>query len=185
MNKDFKSFVEETARGIEHALNGGVKEYSFCINCADLDNYLITDIRSTTKFELLFKQLGQIENQAIYWYEIVSDTNNSSILEAFEQYKQNPTSRPTPALNNYEHQTSKTLYVGKVKGCLWGRTIQHLGYHKDATDHGLQLYHWAKPLSLKLELHVIEVNDNMNHLIPSLEVYFANKLQPLIGKHTN
>jgi len=183
MNSLLESFAEETIKGLKNISQNRIKEYCFDIDCSELENYLTTDIRKAPKYEKLFEELEAITRQTIYWYEIVSDIDNAIILAAFEKYKEDTFGRPAPALNYYDHNSTRTLYVGKVKACFWGRVIQHLGYHKDCTDHGLQLSHWAKPLSLKLKLHALEINEDMYQLMPSLEVYFAKKLQPLIGKH--
>ncbi len=182
MNTLLEKFTEETISCLKKLSQNHIEERCFEIDCSKLEDYLTNDIRDSIQYKDLFKELETITRSTIYWYEITSEVNNETILEAFKNYKVSA-KRPTPALNHYEHELSRTLYVGKVKGCLWGRVIQHLGYHKDATDHGMQLYHWAKPISLKLKLHTLELNEDMYHLIPSLEAYFAKELKPLIGKH--
>jgi hypothetical protein len=75
------------------------------------------------------------------------------------------------------------LYVGKVKKVLWGRVIQHLGFSKTAGTQGLQLYHWARGLSLELKLTVLEFEANMADLLPLVEKAVAKQLKPLLGKH--
>lgn len=183
MNAILNSFIEESQKGLSQTILENPNDECFTIDCSKLGDYLTADVRDSAYFHDMFKKLKKIEKSAIYWFKIVSDVDNSSIINTFKQYKDINDSRPTPALNNYNHTDSRTLYVGKVQGCLWGRIIQHLGYHKDLTDHGLQLYHWSKSLPLILELHVISVNSEMDHLLPSLEIYFAKQLKPLIGKH--
>lgn len=183
MNAMLNLFIEESQKGLSRTIQENTDEECFTIDCSQLGDYLTKDVRDSPYFEDIFNRLKKIEKPAIYWFKIISDVDNSTITNTFEQYKKQKESRPTPALNNYDHEDSRTLYVGKVQGCLWGRVIQHLGYHKDPTDHGLQLYHWSKSLPLILELHVIPVNDEMNHLLPSLETYFAKQLRPLIGRH--
>lgn len=183
MNALLESFTEETIKSLKELRHNEIEERCFDIDCSELEDYLTTDIREVPKYEKLFKELGVITRQAIYWYEIDSDIDNATILEAFKRYKESIPGRSTPALNYYDHNSTRTLYVGKVKNCFWGRLIQHLGYHNNPTDQGLQLYYWAKPLSLKLKLHAFEIDEGMYHLIPSLEAYFAKALKPLIGKH--
>ena len=75
------------------------------------------------------------------------------------------------------------LYVGKVKKNFYSRIVQHLGYFKTAATQGLQLCHWGNNLSLKLKLHVIEFNRDMEDMMPAIEQHFAQVLKPLVGKH--
>lgn len=79
--------------------------------------------------------------------------------------------------------TSNYLYVGKVKKNFYSRIVQHLGYFKTAATQGLQLCHWGNNLSLKLKLHVIEFNRDMEDMMPAIEQHFAQVLKPLVGKH--
>lgn len=78
---------------------------------------------------------------------------------------------------------SKTLYVGKVKGSFWGRLITHLGFYKVNATQGLQLYYWAKHLSLDLKVHIMEFDNNMADTMPIIEYAFAKQLKPLAGRH--
>ena len=59
----------------------------------------------------------------------------------------------------------------------------YLGYFKTAATQGLQLCHWGNNLSLKLKLHVIEFNRDMEDMMPAIEQHFAQVLKPLVGKH--
>ena len=56
-------------------------------------------------------------------------------------------------------------------------------YFKTAATQGLQLCHWGNNLSLKLKLHVIEFNRDMEDMMPAIEQHFAQVLKPLVGKH--
>ena len=88
-----------------------------------------------------------------------------------------------PAIKTTIDYDSRTLYVGKVKGSFWGRLIQHLGFFKVNATQGLQLYYWAKDLSLKLRVNIYVFDNNMADIMPIVEYAFAKRLKPLVGKH--
>ncbi len=185
MNKTLESFIRDTLRGISNIPNENSNAHTFDFDCSELENFLNggRDItKEPSKYKEYLERLDEIGVPAIYWFEIVSDTDCGEILRIFEEYKKKK-QRTTPALNS--NKNSKILYVGKVKNSLSGRLIQHLGYHEKPTDQGLQLFHWTRELSNKLELklHVIKIDNEMAFLIPALETYFADELKPLIGMH--
>ena len=66
---------------------------------------------------------------------------------------------------------------------MFGRFIQHLGFHKAKSTQGLQLFYWAKNLSLSLKLTMLEFEPDMINLMTVLENEVANELKPIIGKH--
>jgi hypothetical protein len=177
-----KEFISTTISDLEYVLANGVKnELTFTINCSELEDYNFVDIRKSKKFEPIFDQLKKTKGPTLYWFEIISDTDTEVIINALKSYKKN--GKATPALGPKINFDSKILYVGKVKGTFWGRLIQHLGFFKVNATQGLQLFCWAKPLSLTLKINVLEFEDNMADIMPIIEFAFAKKLQPLVGKH--
>ena len=156
-----------------------IKEYQ--INGSDLDEkYLKEDIRDTKKFKEMFAELATIENKpCVYYFEVLSDVSANEIVNKFKTSTKN-----TPALNSAISQ-SKTLYVGKVNACVWGRLIMHLGLHTNKTTesnvHGLHLVDWAKDLNVKFT--VLEFEEDMRDLMEVIEKTLAKELQPIIGKH--
>ena len=127
-----------------------------------------------------------IKAPCLYWYRIISDNTSIEIINSFKLYSDYETrERSVPALNsdNSIDHKSRVLYVGKVKGGIYGRVIQHLGCFSSARTQGLQLYYWAKKIGLKLELNVFEFDTKMADILPIVEFAVAKELHPLIGKH--
>lgn len=179
-----KEFISTTIANLEHVRANGVKkEYSFNIDCSDLDDYNYVDIRQADKFKPIFDQLKSATGPTLYWIEIASETNTQKIIEALNIYKSSDYAKATPALKSNINYDSKTLYVGKVKGAFWGRLIQHLGFFKVNATQGLQLFYWTKDLSLILKFNILEFDNNMADTMPIIEYAFAARLHPLIGKH--
>lgn len=178
------SFIDETISSLHQVrINGVKKELSFAINCGDLDDFNYTDIRQSEKFRSIFDQLKDIGGPTLYWFEIISDASSFDIINALSEYKLSLDPKATPALRSKIDYESRTLYVGKVKGSFWGRLITHLGYLKVNQTQGLQLYYWAKSLSLDLKVHMLEFDDDMADIMPIIEYAFAKHLKPLAGKH--
>lgn len=178
------SFIDETISNLNQVrINGVKKELSFTINCGDLDDFNYNDIRQSDKFKSIFDQLKDACGPTLYWFEIISDTTSRDIINALSEYKVSLDSKATPALRSKINYESRTLYVGKVKGSFWGRLITHLGFLKVNQTQGLQLFYWAKSLSLELKVHLLEFDDNMADIIPIIEYAFAKHLKPLAGKH--
>ena len=177
-------FIGTTITNLEHIRKNGVnKELSFTISCEDLDDFNNIDIRQSEKFKVIFDQLKEANGPTLYWFEIISNTDTKKVINALNKYKTTVDAKATPALKTTINYDSKILYVGKVKGTFWGRLIQHLGFFKVNGTQGLQLYYWAKDLSLDLKINIIEFDKNMKDVMPIVEYAFAQRLQPLAGKH--
>lgn len=185
-NEKIKEFGQNIAQIFGKVAEIGAKSISeYEINCSDLEEkYIYENIRDSIKYKDLFDKLKKIENSpCVYYFEILSDIKPDTIVK-----KINTTDRNRPAIKDNYPKNSNILYVGKVKSLFWGRLIMHLGYHthKNRTlsyAHGLQLYHWAKELSLKLRVYVFEFEPEMADLVNVLEFHFAKELNPIIGKH--
>lgn len=183
MNTLLNEFTENTLKSLDYIRKNGVKEHTFNIKCLDLKNYLTVDICDSEQYKVLFDELKKITGPSLYWFEIVSETDNKNIIDALQSYNQLENHRNTPVFHkNYSRET-RILYVGKVKKGFWGRVIQHLGYFTTPSTQGLQLYHWVMPLDLELMLHVIEFESDMADVMPVVEQFFSLRLKPLIGKH--
>jgi hypothetical protein len=179
-----QDFIGSTISHLDHIrLNGVRKELSFTISCGDLDDFNFVDIRKSEKFESIFKQLQELSGPTLYWFEIISDTDTKQVVESLKNYKTSKDAKATPALKAKINYDSKVLYVGKVKGTFWGRLIQHLGFFKVNGTQGLQLFYWAKDLSLNLKINIFVFDNNMADIMPIVEYTFAKRLQPLVGKH--
>ncbi len=179
-----QDFIGTTISHLRNIQENGVrKELSFEINCSFLDDFNNIDIRQSDKFKAIFDQLENTSGPTLYWFEIISNTATKDIIEALSIYKASTNAKATPALKTTINFESKVLYVGKVKGSFWGRLIQHLGFYKTNGTQGLQLYYWAKNLSLNLKVNILEFDGNMADIMPVVEYAFAKRLQPLVGKH--
>ncbi len=179
-----QEFIVSAISHLEHVRANGIKkEFSFTIDCSDLDDYNYIDIRNSEKFKMIFDQLKSANGPTLYWIEIISDTDTKKVIEALKHYKASDKSKATPALKSTINYNSNILYVGKVKAAFWGRLIQHLGFLKVNATQGLQLFYWAKDLSLTLKVNTIEFDNNMADIMPIVEYAFAKRFQPLIGKH--
>jgi len=152
-----------------------LKQDLFCSKYINLEN-----ITHSTDFFHVFDYLKKHEQYpAIYVFGVNTDINYNDIIKRIrevEHYR-------TPALNNYKVNTG-TLYVGKVKKILWGRLIQHLGYHSNQKSHGLQLHYWINKLkNPNISFSVFFLSKESADYIEILEKEISIKLKPIIGKH--
>lgn len=176
----------------KYLLWGSKSIQEFQIDCSKLsDNFLREDIRGSVEFKYLFDKLAKIEHSpCLYVFEIESETSTDLVINKIKEFG-NRTEKVIPKIKPQIPTNSKTLYVGKVNNLVWGRLITHLGFHthknngnpKASINHGLQLYFWAKEISLNVKFTVIEFEPNMKDILPILENKLANKLRPIIGKH--
>ena len=167
MDENLKKFIDQSIKSLEFIKNHGAKEYSYDFDCSELDNqYLTVDITKSEAYKKKFDSLKEIKGPAVYWFEITSNTNQSDLVNALEDYSRKDNHRAVPVKKNF-----------------YSRIVQHLGYFKTAATQGLQLCHWGNNLSLKLKLHVIEFNRDMEDMMPAIEQHFAQVLKPLVGKH--
>lgn len=190
-NETIKNWGQEIASVFTDVENHGAKnilaDKVYEIDCSQLDGkFIYQDIRDSDIFKPLFDELQKIEkNPCIYFFEIVSDISAQTIIDSISKLE----GRTKPSIKKRYSQESKILYVGKVKKLVWGRLIMHFGLHthknkqEQSMAHGLQLRHWAKPLNLKLRLHIYEFEPEMADYIEILERKFAKSLQPIIGRH--
>jgi hypothetical protein len=140
-------------------------------------------IRKSVEHRADFQQLAAVRGPAVYVFEICPPGNSVNVLAAAKLYADTKT-RAVPARRSNIDDTSSVLYVGKVSSVpLSMRVIQHLGFSRSAATQGLQLYHWARELSLILDMTVFEFEDDMAAPLPLVERAVARQLRPLLGKH--
>lgn len=184
MNDLLSKFLSDTISSLEKvSKEGQTSGFIFDIDCSDLKDYLNNNILESEEYSELFNKLCQMQGPVLYWFEILSDNTNDSIIASLKEYKSLKNHRVIPYYKDSYDKLTKTLYVGKCKGKFYGRVIQHLGYFVTPSTQGLQLYHWAKDISLKVRIHAIEFPKEMVDIMPIVEYYFAKHLKPLIGKH--
>ena len=187
-NDNIKAWAEKSNAVFSNAANHGSKRIStYVIDCAQLeDKFIHQNILDADNFSDMFSELKDIQNSpCVYFFEIASDVSPQIIVKNILKVE----GKIKPSIKSRYPKDSNILYVGKVKSVLWGRIIMHLGFHTNKKSkelsmvHGLQLFHWATSLGLKLKLHVYEFEPEMADYMEVMERLFANELNPIIGRH--
>jgi hypothetical protein len=182
-NELTKAIATESLSVLEGISKKGIKNsLTFEIKTELLDDYNMIDIRNSKNFSKMFSELKGLNGPVLYIFEILSDFKAEELIEAILNFSNSENSKAIPAIKS-KISKSNILYVGKVQNDFWGRLIQHLGYYKPKDTQGLQLFHWAKPLNLEFKITALQFEKEAVHLLPMLEKSFANKLEPILGKH--
>lgn len=186
-NSTIKTWGADIENAFQKISNDGYKSiYQFDIHSNFLDDrYITQDIRFSEKFGDIFSNLQKIENSpCVYVFEVLSDTPTKDIIEKFQSLlgKVKPSLKKKPPID------SRILYVGKVKRGIWGRIIEHLGYHTKkngelSKSHGLQLYHWAREMNLGIRVQIYEFDEKLADYMEIVEKKFAIVLKPIVGRH--
>ena len=180
---EIRNFCYELSKPLLSVSENGIKNIKeFDINCCDLKDYNLTDIRKEKKFQDLFSELGKLKGPCLYIFEIKSNHSKEDIIQKIIEYSLTEDSKKIPAIKS-KVEDSTILYVGKVKRAIFGRLIQHLGYFKTKGTQGLQLFYWAKNVNLDLKFTVVEFENDMENLMNVLENEIAKKIKPILGKH--
>jgi hypothetical protein len=183
LNTIIKEIAKRSAEPLYNVSRNGIKTINkFPLECFLLDDYNAIDIRESDKFKKLFIDLKKITGPVLYYWEVTSNHSSSEIVNKIKEYGLTENSKSIPAIKSKYHDT-RILYVGKVKKHIWGRFVQHLGFYKVRGTQGLQLYYWAKQLSLNLTITVLEFEPEMINLMDVLEKEMAKELMPILGKH--
>lgn len=183
LNDTIKQIGKDAAKPFFHVSDVGAKQIKeFLINCPELDDYNNIDITKSEKYKQLFDDIKQIKGPVLYFFEILSDQTPQTIVDKLNNYSATINSKAVPAIKK-NFADSKILYVGKVKRHMWGRLIQHLGFYKVRLTQGLQLFHWAKEISLSVRLTILEFEPEMINLMGVLENELAANIKPILGKH--
>ena len=187
-----KELVEKT---IQHTSKCSAKIFQDLVNqelpspqykdfdCGTIGDYRKEDIIKSDEYRDFFNELPNSKLPILYYFEIISDHSAQTVREALTKYKYAQGAKAVPAMKKTFDENSKILYVGKVKKIFWGRIIQHLGYYKVKRTQGLQLFHWAKPLGLKVRLHYYEFPQEMANFMTIVERAVAHELRPISGRH--
>jgi len=128
-----------------------------------------------------FATIQQINEPTVYWFTIQSHHDSKQIYDRMLTARKT-VNRRFPAQVEYRG-TSKVLYVGKVNSDLSNRMITHLGYDERPDRQGLQLYHWARKMGLKLELNCVVLKKELKYFIYFFEAQLSQELKPIIGKY--
>ena len=185
MIDEIENVTNNLIKALDNFKCNGAKEYFVHdFDCSFFQNWNLTDIRDSAEHKVVFEKLGSITGPVVYWFEIVSDISAEDVRKFISDYKYSEDAKSVPALKTKYSKDSKILYVGKVKRKFWGRVIQHLGYYQVKRTQGLQLYHWAKDIGLKVRLHAFEFEQEMEDLVSIIERKMARNLNPITGKHS-
>ena len=186
MEQDLFQFTADRYRALFYHLIqlGIVKEMSFLIDSKDFDDKYCDqeDVRDAAPFKDMFDQLMAWNGSpCLYRWEIISPYDSDEIKQAVENLPKH-----TPHVSKNATTDDNTLYVGKSEGCIYGRIIEHLGYHRNKACHGLQLHYWAKDMHLRFCLHVTVLQPDCLKepwVMEIFETALANEHKPLIGIH--
>lgn len=142
------------------------------------------DVRYNSPFETMFKWLALYEDYpCVYRWELIPPYDECEIKEVINGLR-DASNLNMPYVDMAATTTTNTLYVGKAEGCVWGRQIEHLGYHKKAqTHHGLHIHDWAQQRGLSFKLHVFVFPKECSHILELFEYALAKEYKPLIGSH--
>jgi hypothetical protein len=185
MEEKIKEISTEFINAISEYTENQIKILSFEIDCNELQkDFGNQHICDSPYFIKNFNELKLIEKKpTIYWFEFDGQTHNcESLYIFFKEHKENFGNSNLPAIYKQFRDTN-VLYLGKSKTYLWGRLLQHLGFHDDTHSQGLILKDWTSELNIKLTFKYIVFNEKMSDLITMYELKLAQQMKPLIGKH--
>lgn len=192
MNEIFSDFIEESIESLKKLQSNILDKQidSIVINQTFFDKDYLNE-KNITETIPEFKEIKEIKQPVLYWFELESSDKNQQIREKIECYREplkkdfsHPNYRYTSAYKKSYCSDTKILYVGKVQTGFWGRLVTHLGYNQSNTVAGMQLFHWYDPREFgELKLHYITFDKDMKYLVTVLEKQLAKKFQPLIGHY--
>jgi len=192
IQRNMEGFIKNKSREISDEFSkigntGAVKRFDFAVNENLFSSKYITNVDITKEgsdFYSMFKDLKEYENYpALYIFRINPLLEKNEIISLIQKVNKEH-SLKIPALN-FAKKNEGVLYVGKVKECFWGRLIQHLGYHKKRTSHGLQLSYWLSHTSSRpnISFSVYFFKKSTVDYLELLEKLIAKEYNPIIGKH--
>jgi hypothetical protein len=160
-----------------------VQQVSVEFQCPFRTDFRFVDITKDEENQQQFRELMELKGPVLYWFEVTSNHTAIELREAIEGYKGQPNARRTPAFKRAFSPDSRCLYVGKAKRSFYGRVIQHLGFEQSGSSQGMQIYHWANDMRLKVSVHGFELAPAMIDLVSIMEIEFAKHMKPIFGKH--
>lgn len=194
MRNDLISQISNARTTLDAISESGIHVESPDFDCRQSFNYTESSISEIG----IFNPAAESERiddlkPTLYWFEIVGEGENSSIVDALNKYKSKNKERGTtkkvlPAIKkNAGSNNTSILYIGKVKKGFRTRLMQHLGLKLSDSTQGLRLSEWAGSIHQEIRLHYIQFNSN-DGVIADLMSFFEYRLacnhKPLIGKHT-
>jgi len=170
--------------------NGGFHHFELPIDCVDLVNredkldeknrkYDLPESLKISFFRPFDELITSINTRCCLYFFEIHDASAEDTYHAYKNYEDEE--RNKSGLKDRKDFETKVLYVGKVKKNIGKRLSTHFGYAHSKTG-GLQLKYWAKEIKLKLTVHLIVFDENIDDFINPLELEFTKKLNPLIGK---
>jgi len=192
MNEIFSDFIEESIESLKKLQSNILDKQidSIVINQPFFDKGYLNE-KNITETIPEFKEIKEVKQPVLYWFELKSSDKNQQIRKKIESYREplkkdfsHPNYRYTSSYKKTFSSDTKILYVGKVQTGFWGRLVTHLGYSRYKTTAGMQLFHWYDPKEFgELKLHYITFDKDMKYLVTVLEKQLAKKFQPLIGHY--
>jgi hypothetical protein len=181
---DYNKWLATVIRQLdEHTFT---KEKTFSFNTSRLREFVGKETaRECIVWTTFWELFSGFTDPVLYYFQILSGPGNKKIQQAIIDYKDSKPTRSVSAVkSNFSTWDTSTLYVGCCSTIkISDRVHQHLGYYTQEKTQGLQLCHWAKPLAIELQLHVIMLPADARPLATLFEKKLAKELRPLIGKH--
>jgi hypothetical protein len=149
-----------------------------CLDAFSEPDFKVIEKERIQPFETFLEPIQKFKSKpCVYFIEIV-EGNTEKIRTSYEKLKL--TNKAALRKEDKKIFDTTCLYVGKSQKSIIHRLKVHFGY-KNTTESGLQLLHWAKPLDLKLTLHVYCFPTELDFLLPMYEKELNRSLKPLIG----
>jgi hypothetical protein len=185
--------INECSAGVKKSLDALSRELdkvSFTFNTSELIPFTEKGCeRKSPAWDRLGKEFAKVPSPILYWFEILSTEEPIKIYHAIKNFKDQQlpgnSFRAVPALKPISKiGNSSILYVGCCGSTTFlNRMFWHFGYYNVGRTQGLQLCRWAQPLNLALKITAVVFPKEAKHLIYVYEKYFAEKMNPIIGKH--
>ena len=149
-----------------------------CLEKLSKPDFKVVESELVKPFETFLEPVQKFKNKpCVYFIEIV-EGNTNQMRKAYEQL--NFTNKSALRKENTKICGTKCLYVGKSQKTIIHRLKVHFGY-KNTTENGFQLLHWAKPLDVKLKIHIYCFPEELGFLLPLYERELNKEMKPLIG----
>lgn len=180
MNNEVKEILKNTNEIVETSLKSldGIETYTIQLELTGFEkpDFNITESERLKPMDELLKSLEKFKGKpCLYFFEILSGDTK----EFLETYKRLELKNKSAIKKTVDYQT-KCLYVGRSLNGIIHRLKVHFGY-KNTTENSLQLLHWAKPLDMKLQIHLYFFPKELGFLLPLYERKVNRELKPLIG----
>lgn len=194
------SIINNSIKDLINDIINSSPDYEEVFNTKNLPNHHNYDKSKAPnvipEMRYFFQGLDNIKHNSLYYFELKDIKTAHKLKGKLDNYrksidKSSDEYRVVPTTNRYDNGQSKVFYLGVRQGApnksglthIAGRINQHLGYYKNGSTQGLQLYHYAKGLDFEITLKVYEFQNLNSDYLNVIEKKMAKKLNPLCGRH--